>query len=283
MHAAPLLQGWKTEPRKTAYFGTEPYSYSGRVLPATAQEGFPPAIKLALTWARSFFCERFNSVLVNYYEESTDQIGWHSDKMDVLVPGSRIGSLSLGTPTTFFLRRTADHSDVTEIELPHGTALEMDAALQEAAQHCVKAGCAGRINLTFRRVDSRANIERRRRARRDANREARRAAKLAKRAAAAAAPAPAPAAAPEPVAAPAPEPLVIDLTSDDESEPPAAAAPDESDDPFQKPRPPRSSYTSKAFLQPPEDPETDPETESDDEDEPLAKKRRVVVLTSAVP
>ena len=100
---------------------------------------------------------RFNSVLLNYYRDGRDSMGWHSDDETELGEEPLIGSVSLGATRRFRMRHKADPRLQMAWDLPGGSYLEMGGALQRHWRHCVpkvasKAGAGPRINLTFRRV-----------------------------------------------------------------------------------------------------------------------------------
>ena len=91
------------EPRLTAIFGDDPsryymYSNSKRKL-----EEMPEVIQTI----RNKICEEtgiyYDFVLLNYYRDGNDKIGWHSDdekEMDY----NNIGSISFGSPRKFKIR-----------------------------------------------------------------------------------------------------------------------------------------------------------------------------------
>ncbi len=103
----------------------------------------------------------FNSVLVNYYRDGRDSMGWHSDDEPELGPRPVIASISLGT-TRRFKMKARDGSARAFVDLKHGSLLLMQGATQQNYLHAIdKVRNAGeRINLTFRRVVSSASASR---------------------------------------------------------------------------------------------------------------------------
>jgi alkylated DNA repair dioxygenase AlkB len=98
----------------------------------------------------------FNSVLVNYYRDGNDRMGFHSDDEPELGPNPVLASLSLGEERTFVLKSRSDKSlKPVRIRLPSGSLLMMKGETQAHWQHGIdrEARAAGpRINLTFRRI-----------------------------------------------------------------------------------------------------------------------------------
>ena len=141
----PRLTAWHGDPRAV-------YQYSGIRL-----EPQPWSASLAVIKARveAVSGAKFNSVLLNYYRDGRDSMGWHSDDEPELGDNPLIGSVSLGATRRFRMQHKTDPSLQMAWNLPDGSYLEMDGALQRHWRHCVpkvlaKAGVGPRINLTFR-------------------------------------------------------------------------------------------------------------------------------------
>lgn len=141
-------------PRLLAWYGDAEasYCYSGLVhqpLPWTALLG---EIRLAVEQAAG---QRFNGVLLNYYRDGKDSMGWHSDDETVLGRNPLIASLNLGGMRRFDLRRKGQTRIEHSLELGHGALLVMRGATQHHWQHQVAKTArpvAPRINLTFRLI-----------------------------------------------------------------------------------------------------------------------------------
>jgi len=97
---------------------------------------------------------RFNSVLLNYYRDGDDALGWHSDDEPELAAGAPIASLSLGETRRFLLRHK--RQKITHaVALRHGALLMMCGAMQAHWRHALprtKRPARARINLTFRLI-----------------------------------------------------------------------------------------------------------------------------------
>ncbi|NIG52308.1 alpha-ketoglutarate-dependent dioxygenase AlkB [Chitinophaga sp. Cy-1792] len=97
----------------------------------------------------------FNSVLLNYYRNGNDSMGWHADDEPELGQNPVIASINFGATRRFLLRQTKNHSVKHEIAMQHGSLLLMKGTLQHHWEHQVPKTAKpveGRINLTFRYI-----------------------------------------------------------------------------------------------------------------------------------
>lgn len=141
------------QPRLIAWYGDtgKTYAYSGLVL-----EPLPwtETLLRLKTQVETLASSPFNSVLLNYYRDGQDSMGWHSDDEPELGMNPVIASLSLGASRRFRLRhRTRPDLPKVELWLSHGSLLVMAGATQHYWQHAVPktAKAIGpRVNLTFR-------------------------------------------------------------------------------------------------------------------------------------
>lgn len=153
----PVIFGRRRRaPRLSAWHGDAgaAYSYSGLSLHPEPWTETLLAIKQRV---ESVAVAGFNSVLLNYYRDGLDNMGWHSDDEPELGEAPLIGSVSLGATRRFQLRHKTVAGLQTCMALPGGSYLEMGGATQRHWRHCVpkvtaKAGAGPRINLTFRTI-----------------------------------------------------------------------------------------------------------------------------------
>lgn len=143
---------WLNMPRLTAWMGDADavYEYSGLVNQPMPWHSEVLELKLKIE-AITKAC--FNSVLLNYYRNGSDSMGWHSDDEASLGEQPLIASISLGSTRKIrFRRKTGGKS--WGYELPSGSLLVMLGEVQENWQHALPKNSqkGGRINLTFRRV-----------------------------------------------------------------------------------------------------------------------------------
>jgi len=141
------------QPRLIAWYGEHAYSYSGSQLQ-------PKPWTETLLMIKKMVEERtgktFNSVLVNYYRNNRDSMGFHSDDEEELGPQPVIVSLSLGVIRRFVLKHRfrKDVADV-QILLESGRLLLMQGDTQANWKHGVPKETkpsGPRINLTFRNI-----------------------------------------------------------------------------------------------------------------------------------
>jgi alkylated DNA repair dioxygenase AlkB len=140
------------QPRLTAWYGDDgkTYVYSGirnHPLP------WIPSLLALKAKVESFAESAFNSVLLNYYRDGSDSVGWHADNEPELGERPVIASLSFGATRTFELRQRRT-GKVVKLPLTSGSILVVRGATQHHWVHRVpkEPGSASRINLTFRFV-----------------------------------------------------------------------------------------------------------------------------------
>ena len=141
-------------PRLTAWYGDAEarYRYSGLInepLPWT------PLLREICQRVEAHVQARFNAVLLNYYRDGADSMGWHSDDEAELGPEPIIASLNLGAPRRFDFRRVGATRIEHSLELAGGSLLLMAGKTQHHWQHQVaktRQVLAPRINLTFRLI-----------------------------------------------------------------------------------------------------------------------------------
>jgi len=141
------------QPRLIAWYGDYSYSYSGSRLQPHPWSETLVIIKQAVAAVTG---ETFNSVLINYYRNNRDGMGFHSDDEGELGPQPVIASLSLGVTRRFVLKHRfrKDFADV-HIPLESGSLLLMKGDTQKNWKHGVPKEnklCGPRINLTFRTI-----------------------------------------------------------------------------------------------------------------------------------
>ena len=141
-------------PRLQAWFGSQDYRYSGETLKATP---LPPVLTSLLKRCEQRAEAAFNSVLVNYYRDGMDKMGWHSDDEPELGAQPVIASLSLGAKRDFDLKHKGTGQKL-RVPVTDGSLLLMAGTCQRFWQHSVPKRAKltqPRINLTFRFIHSR--------------------------------------------------------------------------------------------------------------------------------
>ena len=141
-------------PRFSAWYGDEgkSYTYSGLKLNPHPWNEILRGIRQ--TVEQKTGCT-FNSVLLNWYRDGTDSMGWHADDESELGVNPIIASVNLGASRRFLMRRKDDHRCKWELTLTHGSLLLMRGRMQHFWQHAIpkeKKITSLRINLTFRTI-----------------------------------------------------------------------------------------------------------------------------------
>jgi alkylated DNA repair dioxygenase AlkB len=152
---------WKQEissfgrpfPRLTAYHADPgvTYRYSGVEHQASPWPDYLVPVRRRVEEAAQ---APFNSLLLNYYRDGSDSIGYHSDDEPELGLNPIVPSISLGGTRRFVLRHVRTREKLT-FELTHGSLLLMAGTTQHHWQHAVpktSAAVGERINLTFRNI-----------------------------------------------------------------------------------------------------------------------------------
>lgn len=139
------------QPRLTAWYGEARYRYSGMTL---EPQPFTPLQLLLKREVERVSGRRFNSVLLNYYRDQNDSMGFHSDDEKELGPQPAIASLSFGAPRTFILKHKR-LPQTLKLALGDGSLLLMAGATQANWRHGInkqRSACGPRLNLTFRNI-----------------------------------------------------------------------------------------------------------------------------------
>jgi alkylated DNA repair dioxygenase AlkB len=143
------------QPRLTAWYGDAgaSYAYSGVQLHPLPWTPILLDIKARIEAAVG---SAFNSVLLNYYRDHRDSVGFHSDAEPELGEQPVIASLSLGEERSFVLRhKTLRHVEPVRLCLASGSLLLMRGDTQRCWRHGVpkeSRPCGPRVNLTFRTI-----------------------------------------------------------------------------------------------------------------------------------
>lgn len=145
--------------------------YRYRDAPGAPIMGFPPIVHKLKTMAEEWYNSKvvvptnnddgskhnkpvkFNICLLNYYQNGTQRIGWHSDREEI-GRSTPIASISLGCTRTFLIRSKTDGvRDRASVPMTNGSMMIMENICQYKYLHSVPKESEvmdGRINLTFR-------------------------------------------------------------------------------------------------------------------------------------
>jgi alkylated DNA repair dioxygenase AlkB len=151
---AEEIQVWgklHLQPRLSAWHGEASYRYSGKTFHPLPFTPLQLHIKQAVERATG---RQFNSVLLNYYRNERDSMGFHADDERELGPDPAVASVSFGDPRTFILKHRRLPKTV-KLALGDGCLLLMAGALQRHWLHGInkeRTARGPRINLTFRQI-----------------------------------------------------------------------------------------------------------------------------------
>lgn len=154
-HEQILMFGKRVyQPRYTAWYGDtdKSYTYSGLKMQPEPWNGRLLDIKNAIEAASGTV---YNSVLLNWYRDGADYMGWHADNEKELGQNPVIASVNFGATRRFLLRPKSNPSEKLEIHLKNGSLLVMSGAMQHYWQHAIPKELrvrTMRFNLTFRKI-----------------------------------------------------------------------------------------------------------------------------------
>lgn len=141
-------------PRLNTWYGDRDYAYSGTRFEA---KPLTPELRQIRQKVEDYSGLEFNSVLINWYRDGQDSMGWHSDNEASLGKSPQIASVSLGECRKFSLREIKDRNNKHTVMLNDGSLLLMLGETQILWQHSLprtRLPMTNRINLTFRFVHS---------------------------------------------------------------------------------------------------------------------------------
>jgi alkylated DNA repair dioxygenase AlkB len=142
------------QPRLTAWYGDpdKSYRYSGITMEPLSWTAALLQVKKSIETKTDTI---FNSVLLNFYRDGNDSMGWHRDNEPELGQNPVIGSVSFGATRNFQLRHYLHKEKKCSLPLSNGSLLLMQGATQHHWEHGLpktKQAIGERINLTFRRI-----------------------------------------------------------------------------------------------------------------------------------
>ncbi|HYG51501.1 MAG TPA: alpha-ketoglutarate-dependent dioxygenase AlkB [Flavobacteriales bacterium] len=136
--------------RKTASYG-KAYNYSQIQYP---YRDFFPALSAIIEKLSPVIGFKVNNCLINYYMDGKSTMGYHSDRTDILEPGTGIAIVSLGETRTLRFRNIANKETFVNYTLAGGSLVYMTQEIQHTWQHAIPETNTqnGRISLTFRKM-----------------------------------------------------------------------------------------------------------------------------------
>jgi len=146
------------QPRLTAWYGEgRVYRYSGITMAPQPWTEELLAIKNRIEKESG---QEFTNVLLNYYRDGNDSMGWHKDNEKELGVNPVIGSVSFGASRSFHFKNQSDKNLKEKVLLTNGSFLLMEGSTQHHWYHSIPKAqkiSEGRINLTFRKIIRKIN------------------------------------------------------------------------------------------------------------------------------
>lgn len=140
-------------PRQQVWFGDKDCGYRYASLFISPQP-WPDLLAQLRYRLESELGLAFNGVLVNYYANGQDCVGWHCDDEAEILKPSAIASISLGATRDFLIRHKRTQETFT-LPLVSGDLLIMQPGMQQTWQHALPRRARvsqPRINFTFRQL-----------------------------------------------------------------------------------------------------------------------------------
>jgi alkylated DNA repair dioxygenase AlkB len=134
-----------------------PYNYSNMTYPEVPMPGDLQEVCEAINQHSNFIP---NNCLINNYVEGTSSMGFHSDSVAELVPGTGVAIVSLGETRTLTFRRTQQRDIRWGCPLPHGSLLYMPLEVQlecKRRQRCRGSG-SSRPEVGMNRLGRRGRL-----------------------------------------------------------------------------------------------------------------------------
>jgi alkylated DNA repair dioxygenase AlkB len=139
--------------RKTAWYGDSSYVYIYSNIERKALPWTNVLLNLKQI-VENHSNTKFNSCLLNLYNDGNVGVGWHSDDEKSIEDNSCIASVSLGAERKFTFKHKHSN-EIIPLLLEHGSLLLMKDAIQKNWLHSLPKSVKvmlPRINLTFRRM-----------------------------------------------------------------------------------------------------------------------------------
>lgn len=128
------------------------YNYSGMLVEG---KGIPKYLENILNLVNTTCAHSFNSILINYYKNGADYMGWHADNEPELGENPKIASLNIGTSRRFQFKHRKLKNEKLEVLLNPSDLLVMQGETQHFWLHQLPKSLkvkTERINLTFRQI-----------------------------------------------------------------------------------------------------------------------------------
>ena len=142
-------------PREQQVYGLSQYTYSGTTFDT---KEVPPIIQRYIDWANNYHQHgnsTYNMVLINWYHNGNDNIGWHTDNEKEIIPGTDVMTISFGQSRMFKVKHNTDKELARNFPTQHNGYIIMGGDFQNEFKHSIpkttkKTSQSPRISITFR-------------------------------------------------------------------------------------------------------------------------------------
>ena len=142
-------------PREQQVYGVSQYTYSGTTFDT---KEVPPIIQRYVDWANNNHRQGkspYNMVLINWYHDGKDNIGWHADNEKEIIPGTDVMTISFGQSRMFKVKHNTDKEITRNIPTQHNGYIIMGGDFQKEFKHSIpkttkKTSQSPRISITLR-------------------------------------------------------------------------------------------------------------------------------------
>jgi alkylated DNA repair dioxygenase AlkB len=141
--------------RLTTSFGVS-YDYSGISYPHV---DMPDYLNPLINSINDLLGFTPNNCLINYYLDGSSKMGYHSDRTDILSPGTGVVIISLGSTRTLRFRNN-DTGEIVDFPLNTGSLFYMNSDVQTLWKHSIPSedSTNSRMSLTFRNLFNSQNV-----------------------------------------------------------------------------------------------------------------------------
>ena len=141
------IYGKECEMRRLQQVYGQDYKFSGKVHPS---KPVPIILTDIIEYFNKKYNRNYNMVLVNWYRDGRDNIGFHSDNEKQIKPNTEIVTISIGEPRDFVIK----NKDIKKTyQMTDNTYLTMGGKFQKELKHSVPPRRAirhPRISITLR-------------------------------------------------------------------------------------------------------------------------------------
>lgn len=139
--------GRKCEMKRLQQVYGQDYKFSGKL---HKSKPIPVIFNCIIDYFNNLYSRNYNMVLVNWYRDGKDNIGFHADNEKQIKPGTEIITISLGVERDFVIK---NFKTKKIINLKNNSFLTMGGKCQKELKHSVPARkkiTKERISITLR-------------------------------------------------------------------------------------------------------------------------------------